>query len=152
MLEGISKPRWNLSLTFPKLGLQALLENLGLHITLIWEEYCGAATRSWTQILNNGGALGTTARASLQKVSAKFRHWPLEITFHSHRGRIPMCSSIVARDMATLLMADLHPVGGPEIWYGNLISTSISSRILVHLYDDGCPLEVQPFPHATLLL
>ena len=54
--------------------------------------------------------------------------------------------------MATLLMADLHLVEGPEIWSGNHIFTSISSRILVHLDEDGRPLEVQPFPHATLLL
>ena len=63
-----------------------------------------------------------------------------------------ICSSIVTRNMATLLMADLHPVGGPEIWFGNQISTSISSRIHVHLDEDGCPLEVQPFPQATFLL
>ena len=74
------------------------------------------------------------------------------MAFQSHRGRIPICSSIVARNMATLLMADLHPVGGPDIWYGIQISTSISSRIHVHLDEDGCPMEVQPFPHATFLL
>ena len=98
------------------------------------------------------GALGTTARASLHSASAKFRHWPLEMAFHSDRESIPICSSIVARNMATLLMADLHPVGGPEIWSGNQISTSITSRIPIHLDEDGCPLEVQPFPHMTLLL
>jgi hypothetical protein len=73
------------------------------------------------------------------------------MAFHSYRGRIPICSSIVARNMATLLMADLHPVGGPEISSGNQISSSISSRIHVHLDKDGCPLEVRPFPQATLL-
>jgi hypothetical protein len=67
-------------------------------------------------------------------------------------GRISICSSIVARNMATLLMADLHPIGGPEIWSGNQISTSILSRIPVNLDEDGCPLEVQPFPQKTLLL
>jgi hypothetical protein len=75
----------------------------------------GAAIRSWTQILNDGGALGTTARASHRTTSAKFRHWPLDMAFHSHRGHTPICPSIVARNMATLLMADLHPIGGPEI-------------------------------------
>jgi hypothetical protein len=54
--------------------------------------------------------------------------------------------------MATLLMAELHPIGGPEIWPGNQILTSISSRIPVHLDEDGCPLEVQPFPQAAFLL
>ena len=115
MLKGISRQIWNLPSTFPMAGLHALLEDLGLNIPLIWEDYCGAATRSWTQILNDEGALCITARASLNIALAKFRHWPLELAFHSHRGRIPICSSIVARNMATLLMADLHPVGGPEI-------------------------------------
>ena len=110
------------------------------------------ATRSWTQILNDEGALGTTARASLTMASAKFRHWPLELAFHSQRGRTPICSSIVVRNMATLLTADLHLVGGPEIWHGNQISTSISSKIPIHLDDDGCPMEVQLFPLATFLL
>ena len=54
--------------------------------------------------------------------------------------------------MATLLTADLHLVGGPEIWSGNHISTTISSRIPVHLDEGGCPLEVQPFLQATFLL
>jgi len=97
---------------------------------------CGASIPSWTQILNDEGALGTTARASLQSASAKFRHCSLEMTFHSHRGRLPICSSIVTRNMVTLLMADLHLVGGPEIWSGNQISSSISSRILVNLDED----------------
>jgi hypothetical protein len=142
LLECISRQIWNLPLAFPKARLHALLEDLRLNIPSIWEDYCGAAIGSWTQILNDGGTLGTTARASLQTVSAKFRHWPLEMAFHSHRGRIPICSSVVARNMTTLPMADLHPVGGPDIWSGNYISTSISSRIPVHLDEDGCPLEV----------
>jgi len=74
------------------------------------------------------------------------------MAFHSHRGRTPICSSIVARNMATLLIADLHPVGGPEIWSGTQISTSISSRIPVHLDEDGCPVDIQSFPQRTLLL
>jgi len=83
--------------------------------------------------------------------SAKFRHWPLELAFHSHRGRTPICSSIFARNMATLLRADLHSDGGPEIWSGNQISPYISSKIPIHLDEDGCPLEVQPFSLATFL-
>jgi hypothetical protein len=93
VLEGISRQILSLPPTFPKAGLHALLEDIGLSIPSIWEDYCGAATRSWTQILNDEGALGTTARASLQSASAKFRHWPLEMTFHSHRDRISICSS-----------------------------------------------------------
>ena len=51
-LEGISRPIWNLPPTFPKVGLHALLEDIGLNIPSIWKDYCGAAIRSWTQILN----------------------------------------------------------------------------------------------------
>jgi hypothetical protein len=85
LIEGISRQIWNLPITFPKAGLHARLEDLGLNIPSIWEDYCGAAIRSWTQILNDEGSLGTTARASLQMASAKFRHWPLEMAFQSHR-------------------------------------------------------------------
>ena len=74
LLEGISRQIWTLPLAFPKAGLNALLEDLALNIPSIWEDFCGAATRSWTQILDDGGALGTTAMASLQTTSAKFRH------------------------------------------------------------------------------
>ena len=105
---------WSLPPTFPKDGLHALLENLGLNIPSVWEDYYGAAIRSWIQILNDKGAMGITARASLHLAPTKFRHHPLELAFHSHRGRLNLCSSVVA-PIATMLMADLHPVGGPEI-------------------------------------
>jgi hypothetical protein len=146
VLEGISKKIWSLPPTFPKDGLHALLEDIGLNIPSVWEDYCGAAIRSWTLILNDEGALGTTSRASLHLASEKFRYWPLEMAFHSNKGRTPLCPSIVARNMATLLMADLHPVGGPEIWSGNQISTSIAARIPIDLDEEGCPCEIQTFP------
>ena len=74
-MEGISRQSWNLPLAFPKAGLHALLEDLSLTIPSVWEKYCAAAIQSilsWTQILNDEGALGTTARAFLQLASAKF--------------------------------------------------------------------------------
>jgi hypothetical protein len=74
VLEGISRQSWSLPPTFPKAGLHALLEDIRFNIPSIWEDYCGAATRSLTQFLNDEGALGTTAGASLQSASAKFRH------------------------------------------------------------------------------
>jgi hypothetical protein len=43
-------------------------------------------------------------------------------------------------------------MGGPEIRYGNQISTSISSLISIHLDEDGCPLQTQAFPAATFIL
>jgi hypothetical protein len=54
--------------------------------------------------------------------------------------------------MATLLMADFHPTGGPEIWSGNQISISISSLIPIQMDEDGCPLKTQTFPNAMFIL
>ena len=145
VIESISREIWNLPISFSRVGLHALPEEVGLNIPSVWEDYCGAAIRSWTQILNDEGALGATARASLQRASTKFRNWPLELTFHTLRDRTPACKSVMARSMATLLFADLHPTGRPEIWSGNQISTSISSLIPFHLDEDGCPLQTQAF-------
>jgi hypothetical protein len=58
----------------------------------------------------------------------------------------------MARNMATLLMSDLHPTCGPKIWSGNQIFSSISSRIHIHLDEDGCPMGTHPFPPAKPLL
>jgi len=55
VLEGISRKIWNLPPIFPKAGLHALIEDSGLTIPSIWEDYCGAVIRSWTQILNDEG-------------------------------------------------------------------------------------------------
>jgi hypothetical protein len=131
VLEKISRQIWNLPASFPRAGLHTLLDEVGLNIPSVWEDYCGTTIRSWTQILNDEGALGTTTRASLQRASTMFRHRPLELAFQTHKGRTPVCTSVMARNMANLLMVDLHPTGGPEIWSGNQISTSISSRILI---------------------
>ncbi len=42
---------------------------------------------------------------------------------------MPICPSIMARNMATLLVADIYPTGGPEIWSRNKTSFSLTSRI-----------------------
>ncbi len=89
VLEELSSKIWNLPPTFPKAGLHALLEEIGLNILSIWEDYCGAAIRSWTRLLNDEGPLGTTARASLRLASDKFRYWPLEMAFLFLKGRTP---------------------------------------------------------------
>ncbi len=41
LIEGISRQIWNLSINFPRAGLHALLEYLGLNIPSIWEDSCG---------------------------------------------------------------------------------------------------------------
>ena len=69
-----------------------------------------AAIRSWTQSLNDGEALDTTARASLLQAKARFKNWPLKLVFHSIKGRATS-PSVIGRDVATLLSADLHPMG-----------------------------------------
>jgi hypothetical protein len=153
VIESISREIWKLPASFPKAGLHALLDEVGLNIPSVWEDYCGAAVRSWTQILNDEGALGATARASLHRASNRFRHWPIELAFHTFRNKTPACKSIMARNMATLLLADLHPTGGPEIWSsGNRISTTITSHMPIQLDEDGCPIKTQAFPTATSIL
>jgi len=64
LLEGISKQIWNLHPAFPKAGLHALQEELGLNIPSIWEDYCGTAIHSWTQILNDEGASNNVGQVS----------------------------------------------------------------------------------------
>jgi hypothetical protein len=61
ILEGTSKKIWNLPNTFPRAGLQAPTDELGLDIPTVWEDCCGFAIRSWIQPLNDEGALRTTA-------------------------------------------------------------------------------------------
>ena len=58
----------------------------------------------------------------------------------------------MARNMATLLMADLHSTGGPEIWSGSQISISFSSQITIQLEEDGSLTELQSFLQASLIL
>jgi hypothetical protein len=64
ILEGTSKKIWHLLNTFPRAGLYAPPEELGLNIPTVWEDYCGSAIMSWTQILNDEGALEVAARVS----------------------------------------------------------------------------------------
>jgi len=108
--------------------------------------------RSWPQFLNDERALWIIVRASLQRAAAKFRHWPLDRALYSQNRRMPLCASIPTRNMAILFMVSLQPTGGPEIWFGNQVFTSISSRFPSTLDEDGCPQETQSFPQATLLL
>jgi hypothetical protein len=87
ILEGTSRKILNLPNTFPRAGLHATAEELGLNIPTVWEDYCGSAVRSWTQIINDEGTLGTTARISLRQVTGKFKNWPLELATHTQSTR-----------------------------------------------------------------
>jgi hypothetical protein len=71
---------------FPRAGLHAPSEDLGFNIPTVWEDYCKSAIRSWTQILHDEGALGVAARASYTQAAQKFKHWHVELAFHTHRG------------------------------------------------------------------
>ncbi len=46
VVEAKSREIWSLPASFPKVGLHALLEEVGLNISSVWEDYCGAAIRS----------------------------------------------------------------------------------------------------------
>jgi hypothetical protein len=115
--EGVTRKIWHLPNSFPRAGLHAPIEELGLNSPIIWEDYCGAAIRSWTQILNDEGALGATARTSLLQAETRFKHWPLELAFRTIKGRAT-CPSVIRRNVATLLIADLHPMRDIEILKG----------------------------------
>ncbi len=53
VVENITREIWKRPASFPKAGLYALIAEVGLNIPSVWEDYCGAAVRSWTQILND---------------------------------------------------------------------------------------------------
>jgi len=72
--ETLYRNIWGLPPSFPRAGLHAPVEEICLNIPYIWEEICGLALRSWAQILDDEGALGITARASLHGAAYKFRH------------------------------------------------------------------------------
>ncbi len=74
ILEGTSRKIWHLPNTFPRAGLHAPSEELGFNSPMVWEDYCGSAIRSWTQILNDEGALGAAARTSYTQATQKFKH------------------------------------------------------------------------------
>jgi len=46
LIEKISREIWNLPASFPKAGLHALLDEMGLNTPSVWEDYCWAAIRS----------------------------------------------------------------------------------------------------------
>ena len=82
-----------------------------------------------------------------------FRYWPLELAFHSRKkDHTPVCTSVMARNMATILMAYLHPTGGPEIWPGNRISFSVTTKIPIQTDLEGCKSHNQPFPPPLFIL
>ena len=73
-LEISSRKIWHLPNIFPRAGLHAPAEELGLNIPTVWEDYCGSAIRSWTQILNDEGTLGVTSRASYTRAAQKLKY------------------------------------------------------------------------------
>ncbi len=90
-------------------------------------------------------------RASLHHAATKFKHWLVELAFHTHKSH-GTCPSIFAKNAATLLAADLHPLGDVKIWASNQIVTSIANKIPVTMYDEGCPMEEQPFLSSLNIL
>jgi hypothetical protein len=73
-IEKLSRIIWGLPTSFQRAGFHAPDEEISLNIPSIWENFCGSALRSWTQILNDEGVISITARASLHGASSKFRH------------------------------------------------------------------------------
>ena len=70
-------------------------------------------------------------KSSTMRVPSEPRHAPpfnkeqlRSAIFYSHTGRLTSCPTEMARNMAILLMADLHPTGGQEIWPGKFLPPS----------------------------
>jgi hypothetical protein len=103
-------------------------------------------------ILNDKGALGATTRASLYQAAIKFKPWPLELAFYNHLGGRPLCPSIIARNIATLIATDLHSLGGPEIKSDNPISTTLTLSMPITTDEDGCPTPIQPYTRVDHIL
>jgi len=97
-------------------------------------------------------SLGVTSRVSLYEVAIKSKEWPLELAFHTHRGGRPLCPSIITRNIATLIAANLHPLGAPGIWSGNLISTTLILSIPITTHEDGCPTATQTYTRINRIL
>ena len=152
ILESACRRIWNLPACFPRTALHAPHKEWGLNLPTLWEDYCASAVRIWTTILNDQGALGLTAKASLIEAATKFAQWPLELAFSSNKHGTPLCTSLSAKCMATVIMGDLHPLGGPPMWEGNPISRSLITAIPISVDEDGCPLPTQPFPRVDSIL
>jgi hypothetical protein len=90
-------------------------------------------------------------RPPTHKPHRNLKNLPLELELHSHRGHAT-CLLVIDRNVATLLTADLHPMGIAEIWIGSHISASITTKIHTITDENGCPAEEQPFPPTTIIL
>ena len=73
------------------------------------------------------------------------------MAFHTAKGHAT-CPSVIGRNVATLLTADLHPMGDTEIWSGNQISTSLIARLPIIMDEVDCPTIKQPFPPVINIL
>jgi hypothetical protein len=69
----------------------------------------------------------------------------MELAFHTHNGHAT-CLTVIGRNVATLLTAELRPMGDTEIWIGNRISELLAAKIPITMDADGCPEIDQPFP------
>ena len=118
------------------------VEEIDLNIPSIWEDFCGLALRSWTQILNDEGALGITARASLHGAAFKFQHWPLELAFHSRNNGSTTLPLDNGEEYGHPPNCRHAPHGGP----GNGVREPILDQLLypipIKTDEDGCPLDI----------
>ena len=152
ILESACRRIWKLPKCFPRTALHAPHHEWGLNLPTLWEDYCASGTRTWSTILNDQGALGLTARTSLQEAATNYAQWPLELVFSLNKRGTPMCTSLSAKCMAAIIMGDLHPLGGPPMWEGNPISRSLVEAVPISLDADGSPLPNQPFLRIDAIL
>ena len=115
ILESACRRIWSLPSSFPRAGLHAPQQEWGLNLPSLWEDYYASAVRTWTTTMNDKGALGLTARASLTASTTKFAQSPLELALTLNKRGSPLCTSLSAKCMAAVIMGDMHPIGGPHL-------------------------------------
>ena len=151
-LEVTCQKIWKVPKGFPIPCMHAPHDELCLNLLTIWENYCSVTINSWTHILNDQGTLGATTCASLTHASTKYKIWPLKLVFHTLRGCSPLCPSIIARNIATLIAADLHSLGELEIWSWNPIPATLTSAIPNTLDKVGYPTTNQPYTRTNKII
>jgi hypothetical protein len=78
-LDATCRKIWYLPKGLSTACLHAPQDELYLNLSPVWEDYCSAATNSWTQIYNDDGALGATTRASLYQTATEFKQCRLNL-------------------------------------------------------------------------
>ncbi len=67
-------------------------------------------------------------------------------------GGTPLCPSIIARYIAILIVAELHPLGAQKSGRENPISIALTNAIPIPTEEDSCPATIQPYTRTHRIL